>query len=220
MPKYPQVATAPSCEVQKASAAGRRMSSHCGSESQPCIVPHPTGKMFAPLALQLSTSSDPGGNRIASGDTGCSGLVRGQLRPEISPWDGSLVRRPSRSDMRTSSGRVTYAPSPVSSTKPQSSSAKVCVTREWHWVRLGPTIGCNGPKMWVQPASSVFMLTASLAVHEANTKSPCPGASEPVVVWLLKIPSSMVELHGHWYAWTSKRRPRKLPLTNVNTPTP
>ena len=73
-------------------------------------------------------------------------------------------------ELRTSSGRVTQAPSAVSCTLPQSSRSRVRPSPSR--VRPSPTTvqpvgGKTGPITVVHSGSLVFMLTASLEKHEA-----------------------------------------------------
>jgi hypothetical protein len=123
--------------------------------------------------------------------TGCSGLSAAQLVPERSPSSGARESSPANVDEAlTSSGRDTNAPFAVSSTEPQSSSAKATLSSALQ--SAGASIG---PSTVVHSGSLVFKLTASLAKHE-----PPP--------------------HGHWYACTSNGKPSCMPRTREKTPTP
>ena len=141
-----------------AAPSARLSASHTGSCNQPLTVPQLTGSAAA--SPHPSTSSSAVLNSTSDSLTGCSALLASQLLPLRSPAVGTPASRPlSSSELRTDSGKLTNAPSAVSSTLPQSSIANDAPDP--------PHTPSTGPSTRVHSGALVFRLTATLAKHDA-----------------------------------------------------
>lgn len=188
----PRRASADTAPLHAASADGRESASQLGTSSHPATVSQLTGSTSATPHPPTSRSDAPNSTDPAA--TGCSALPASQLLPATSPAVGPLTSSPlTPPDVRTDSGRLTNTPSAVSSTDPQSSSAKDTPSPP-HVVD-----GVTGPSTSVHSAALVFRLTATFVKQLAPLYTPPQ--------W-------------HMYACTSNGRPSYSPFTSEKTPVP